>query len=415
MYVSHLSLVDYRSYEHVDIEFAPGVNVLVGHNGQGKTNIVEAIGYLATLASHRVAHDTALIRVGAQRALIRSRVVRGDRAQVVELELLHGKANKARVNRGQPGRASTVLGIVKTVVFAPEDLVLVKGDPDARRRYLDDLTVLMIPRMRSVLADYDKVVRQRSALLKQLMRGGASQASDATLAVWDERMVALGSQIIGVRQRLVAALAPHLAAGYETVSSGQSEAKMRYRPSLESFLDEPMPAVMSVEEISVIYAEVLARARRRELERGVCIVGPHRDDVEQTLNNLPVKGYASHGESWSYALAMRLASYRLMTEGPDENDPASADLQDMWWTDSQEDTEPILILDDVFAELDVRRRRQLADIAAQARQVIITAAVAQDVPDQLRGRTLSVTLGAVTDMDGAEDQLSVSGERDGDL
>lgn len=171
MYVSHLSLVDYRSYEHVDIEFAPGVNVLVGHNGQGKTNIVEAIGYLATLASHRVAHDTALIRVGAQRALIRSRVVRGDRAQVVELELLHGKANKARVNRGQPGRASTVLGIVKTVVFAPEDLVLVKGDPDARRRYLDDLTVLMIPRMRSVLADYDKVVRQRSALLKQLMRG----------------------------------------------------------------------------------------------------------------------------------------------------------------------------------------------------------------------------------------------------
>ncbi|WP_084617978.1 DNA replication/repair protein RecF [Jonesia quinghaiensis] len=414
MYVSHLSLLDYRSYEHVDLELSPGVNILVGRNGQGKTNLVEAIGYLATLGSHRVSHDQALVRVGAQRAIIKSRVVRGERAQVVELEVNIGKANRARVNRGSHSRASSALGIVKTVLFAPEDLVLVKGDPDARRAYLDGLTVLISPRMRSVLSDYDKVVRQRSALLKSLgsSRAVLNEADRASLAIWDERLVELGSTVIALRQRIVAAIAPHISTSYTVVSQAQSIAHLGYRPSLNSWLATPLPPVAAVEDIQEAFREALAAAQRKELDRGVCLAGPHRDDLEQMLDDLPVKGYASHGESWSYALAMRLASYTLMTQGPDQDNPAAAELADIWWTDSSDDTEPILILDDVFAELDSQRRRQLASIAANARQVIITAAVPQDVPQELVGRTLYVTRGAVSSQQPGPDDVVLGNDND---
>ena len=417
MFVSHLSLLDFRSYTHVDVEFTQGINALVGPNGQGKTNLVEALGYVATLGSHRVASDAALVRAGASRAMVRSRIVRGDRASVVEIEITPGKANRARLNRSPVQRPRDVLGIARTVLFAPEDLVLVKGDPDARRRYLDELTVLLVPRMAGALADYDRVLKQRSALLKSA--GAARRAASApdlrTLDVWDAKLAHVGAQIIVLRQSLVAALRPHVRTAYEQVSAGQGDAEVSYRSSLEAAegasdpmtgTDEPAgppgdPTVgghtlaASHELVETRMIEAMGRLRSKEIERGVCLVGPHRDDLVLTLGGLPAKGYASHGESWSFALALRLASYRLLTDGPDT--PVGANQDDsFWFAESGPDTEPILILDDVFAELDTRRRGRLADLVSGAGQVLITAAVAEDIPEQLVGTRLDVMGGEVT-------------------
>lgn len=396
MYVSHLSLRDFRSYHEVDLELEPGVNALVGPNGQGKTNLVEAIGYVSTLGSHRVATDAALVRAGAPHAVIRTRVVRGDRASTIELQLLPGKANRARINRAPATRARDVVGIVRTVFFAPEDLVLVKGDPDARRRFLDELMVLLVPRMSGVLADYDRVLRQRNALLKT--SGQARRAARGehgpdlrTLDVWDGKLAQLGSEIVAVRQRVVAALRPHVTTAYDQVSSGQGAASIEYRSSLANALELPAaddrqdpPALLEAQLL-----EAVARLRPKELERGVSLVGPHRDDLTLVLGDLPAKGYASHGESWSFALALRLASYRLLSDGE------SAGADDLWFSDTHADGEPVLILDDVFAELDVQRRERLAELVADARQVIITAAVVQDVPEQLSGTRTDVMGGEV--------------------
>ncbi|MBI9114848.1 DNA replication/repair protein RecF [Sanguibacter suaedae] len=406
MHVSHLSLLDFRSYAQVDVEFEPGINALVGPNGQGKTNLVEAVGYVATLGSHRVSTDAALIRAGAPRAVVRSRIVRGDRASVVEIEITAGKANRARINRSPAQRPRDVLGIARTVLFAPEDLVLVKGDPDARRRFLDELTVLLVPRMAGVLSDYDRVLRQRSALLKS---AGAARRSSAgpdlrTLDVWDAKLAQVGAQIVALRESLVAELLPHVALAYEQVSAGQGEAHVAYRSSLAGVLadgadpaegpDAPASAATGsrADALEAQMLEALALVRAKELERGVCLVGPHRDDVVLTLGGLPAKGYASHGESWSFALALRLASWRLLTEGPSAGSSAEA----MWFAESGDDAEPVLILDDVFAELDSRRRSRLADLVAGAGQVLITAAVAEDVPEQLVGVRIDVGGGSAT-------------------
>ncbi len=396
MYVSHLSLMDFRSYEHIDIEFHPGVNIVVGHNGQGKTNLVEAVGYVATLGSHRVAADTALIRAGAQRAMIRSKIVRGDRSATVEIEIVNGKANRARINRGTPGRPSDALGLLKTVLFAPEDLVLVKGDPDSRRRFLNELMIFISPRMASVLSDYERVIKQRSALLKSSVAASRSgRAIDlTTLEIWDGKLAQLGASIMAFRQRLIAALRPYVRTSYDEVSMSQSVAEVEYVSSvsntLSSIHDESVSELQSVQDIERDLLEALGVVRQRELERGVCLVGPHRDEIAMTLNDLPVKGYASHGESWSFALALRLASYRLMTDGPDEQ-AGTDELSRYWWTDSDVDTEPVLILDDVFAELDTKRRTQLARMVSDARQVLITAAVLEDIPQELGGRVLYVS------------------------
>lgn len=401
MYVSHLSLRDFRSYEEVDLELEPGVNALVGPNGQGKTNLVEAVGYAATLGSHRVASDAALIRAGQARALLRTRVVRGDRASTIEIELNQGRANRARINRSPAPRVRDVVGILRTVLFAPEDLVLVKGDPDARRRFLDELTVLVTPRMSGVLADYERVLRQRSALLKSagVRRGRPTPPDLTTLDVWDAKLAQLGAQVIAVRQRLVRALAPHVGLAYEQVSAGQGRAELGYRSSLAGALDagDETPAEAAVESPAALEAqmlEALGRVRAKELERGVCLVGPHRDDLTLVLGGLPAKGYASHGESWSFALALRLASYRFLTDGA----PGGGDVgeDELWVADPREDGEPVLILDDVFAELDVRRRDRLAELVAGARQVLITAAVPQDVPAVLAGARFDVLGGVVT-------------------
>ncbi|GAA3214941.1 DNA replication/repair protein RecF [Oerskovia jenensis] len=401
MYISHLSLADFRSYASVDVELEPGVNAFVGPNGQGKTNLVEAIGYVATLGSHRVPSDAALVRAGASRAVVRARIVRGDRASTVEIEIAAGKANRARINRAPAGKPRDVLGIARTVLFAPEDLALVKGDPDGRRRFLDQLAVLLVPRFAGVLSDYDRVLRQRSALLKSAggaMRAARSSTPDLrTLDVWDAKLAATGAEIVALRLQLVAALQPYAAAAYEQVSSGQGEAHIAYRSSVAAALEDVSDAVgaqgetQTVETLETQLLEAMASLRSKEIERGVCLVGPHRDDLVLTLGNLPAKGYASHGESWSFALALRLASYRLLTDGAPE---AAGSL--LWSPDWGPDGEPVLLLDDVFAELDVRRRNKLADLVAGANQVIITAAVPEDVPAQLSGLRLDVYNGQVT-------------------
>ncbi len=402
MYVSHLSLLDFRSYESVDVELEPGPNAFVGRNGQGKTNLVEAIAYVATLGSHRVANDTPLIRAGAQRAVVRTRVVRGDRASTIELEITAGKANRARVNRGQAGRARDVLGILRTVLFAPEDLALVKGDPEGRRRFLDQLVVQLLPRAAGLLQDYERVVRQRSALLKSLRQvRGADRAADlSTLEVWDARAAQLGGQILAMRHALVAALRPRVAAAYEQVSDADGDAEIEYRSTVPAAGGDVPPSAPDLEKAMLA---ALAEAHPQEVERGVSLVGPHRDDLVLTLGGLPAKGYASHGESWSFALALRLASYRLLGGGavglPDDDAPvplgAPAPEQVFWDPDHGTDADPVLILDDVFAELDVRRRERLAELVAPARQVLVTAAVPADVPPGLVGARFEVTPGQV--------------------
>ncbi|MGN8244350.1 DNA replication/repair protein RecF [Cellulomonas soli] len=408
MYVAHLSLTDFRSYAQVELPLDPGITALVGPNGQGKTNLVEAIGYVATLGSHRVPSDAALVRQGASRAVVRTRVVREldpgqPRTTTIEVEVTPGKANRARVNGGSPGRARDVLGILRTVLFAPEDLSLVKGDPGERRRFLDDLAVQLTPRLVGIVSDYERVLRQRSALLKSAgaaVRGSRGGADLRTLDVWDTKLAQTGAQLIVARRALVDALQPHVGHAYEQVSAGQGAASIAYRASLDAVLagedleGAPAPAGdqarPSAELVEAQLLEAMGRLRPKEIERGVCLVGPHRDELVLTLGGLPAKGYASHGESWSFALALRLASYALLSGD------APAGGEGLWVADWGPDGEPVLILDDVFAELDSRRRDRLAELVAPARQVLITAAVAEDVPAPLAGARVDVMGGEVS-------------------
>jgi DNA replication and repair protein RecF len=390
VHVSHLFLHDFRSYADVDVELEPGVTAFIGRNGQGKTNLVEAVDYLSRLASHRVASDAPLVRAGADQALVRAAVVRDGRTATLEIELNPGRANRARVNRSPLPRARELVGLVRTVVFSPEDLTLVKGDPSDRRRFLDDLLVLRTPRLAGVRADYDRVLRQRNTLLKTAgaaRRGSQSQESAlSTLGVWDAHLARTGGELLEARLALVDALRPYVGKAYEAVArgAGRDDAEIDYRPSLD--LAGPAEGDHAVRLDRAALTELLLaeveRRRGDELDRGVSLVGPHRDELQLTLGNgetrLPVKGYASHGESWSFALALRLASYDLLrSEGDD----------------------PILILDDVFAELDAERRTQLAELVAGAEQVLVTAAVAADVPAALSGARYAVADGEVRRID----------------
>ncbi len=378
MHVSALSLTDFRSYAQVDLDLRPGVTAFVGPNGQGKTNLVEALGYVATLGSHRVSTDAPLVRLGAERAIVRAEVARDDRPTLVEIEVNPGRANRARVNRAPVPRPREVLGLLRTVLFAPEDLALVKGDPSERRRFLDDLLVQRAPRMAGVRADYERVLKQRNALLKtsSAARRGGSGAGEAlrTLEVWDTHLATLGAELVAARLDLVAAIAPLLDKAYDTVSSGGGPATLDYASSLG-------PDVELVPDRGVLTDAMLAaieRRRREELDRGLTLVGPHRDDLVLRLGATPAKGYASHGESWSYALGLRLASYDLLRG------------------DGTAGGEPVLVLDDVFAELDVARRARLAELVADAEQVLVTAAVEADVPDLLSGDRVDVRAGEVS-------------------
>ncbi|MCM3516462.1 DNA replication/repair protein RecF [Nocardioides sp. P86] len=405
MYVSHLTLHDFRSYPAADVALEPGVTAFIGRNGQGKTNLVEAIDYLSRLASHRVASDAPLIRAGAEQAIVRAAVVRDGRTAVLEVELNPGRSNRARINRSPLPRARDLVGLVRTVVFSPEDLTLVKGDPSDRRKFLDDLLVLRTPRLAGVRSDYDRVLRQRNSLLKTAgaaRRGSSAQEGAlSTLGVWDSHMATTGAELLAERLALVEQLRPYVGSAYATVARGarRDDADIEYRPSLELGGARTQP-----ELAEALLAEV-ERRRKDELDRGVSLVGPHRDELLLTIGHgagpstgastdeaadadpgageeaptsggprLPVKGYASHGESWSFALALRLASYDLLRSDGDD---------------------PILILDDVFAELDTERRAQLAELVAGAEQVLVTAAVAADVPAALAGARFLVGEGKV--------------------
>ncbi|HBH58065.1 MAG TPA: DNA replication/repair protein RecF [Arthrobacter bacterium] len=398
MYLEHLSLTDFRSYAQVDLALEPGVTVLVGSNGIGKTNLVEAIGYLATLSSHRVSSDAPLLRFGTDRALVRARVVRGGQTTVLELEINASRANRGRINRSNPVRARDLLGICQTVLFAPEDLALVKGDPSNRRRFLDELLVSLIPRHSATRTDYDRVLKQRNALLKSARAGKFTAGHVATLDVWDQHMARAGAELLHARLELVELLRPHLAKAYAQLTDGSKEASAMYRSTLQNLMDDDGGAApsagggltvagsaaaedlryLTVEELTGRYVQAFAASRRKELERGISLVGPHRDELELILGEAPAKGYASHGETWSMCLSLRLASYYVMLD--DARTGGSA---------------PILILDDVFAELDVQRRRKLAAIVSGAEQVLVTAAVDADIPEELSGRRVKVIPGGI--------------------
>jgi DNA replication and repair protein RecF len=370
MHVTHLSLADFRSYVRAEVPLDPGVTAFVGPNGQGKTNLVEAVGYLATLGSHRVASDAPLVRMGAERAVVRAQVRQGERQQLVELELNPGKANRARINRSSQVRPRDILGIVRTVLFAPEDLALVKGDPGERRRFLDELITARSPRMAGVRSDYERVLKQRNTLLKSAAlarRHGGRSMDLSTLDVWDQHLARAGAELLARRLDLITALQPLADKAYEQLAPGGGPLALEYRPSAPG-------EAHAREELYAQLMAALADARKQEIERGVTLVGPHRDDLVLKLGQLPAKGYASHGESWSYALALRLASYDLLRA---------------------EGNEPVLVLDDVFAELDARRRERLAELVAPGEQVLVTAAVDDDVPDVLVGARYAVSGGEV--------------------
>lgn len=373
MYLTHLSLTDYRSYAAVDLPLEAGVTALVGPNGQGKTNLAEAIGYLATLGSHRVAHDASLVRLGTERAVVRGTVVRERRSTLIEVEITPGRVNRARVNRSPVQRPREVLGLLRTVLFAPEDLALVKGDPSERRRFLDDLLVTRTPRIAGVRADYDRVLKQRNALLKtagsalRASRGGGGVPDLRTLDVWDSHLARAGAELLVARLELVDGLRPLVAKAYDSIAEGitKGDARLDYRSSLG-------PEVALTPDREVLAAALLettGRVRRDEIERGVSLVGPHRDDLVLGLGPMPAKGYASQGEAWSFALALRLASFEMLRALGDD---------------------PVLVLDDVFAELDGGRRDRLARLVGEAEQVLVTAAVAADVPDVLSGARIDV-------------------------
>ena len=386
MRVTHLSLADFRSYASLELGLEGGVTAFVGPNGQGKTNLVEAIGYIATLDSHRVATDQPLVRFGAPRAIVRAAVERGARTQLVEIELNPGGANRARLNRNQVSRPREILGVLRTVLFAPEDLSLVKGDPGERRRFLDELLVARSPRYAGVRADYDRVLKQRNTLLRtaaMARRNKSTAPNMSTLDAWDHHLALAGSELVAARLALIAALSPLVDKCYGEIAGGGGTA-IGYRSTVAA---EPDHAVHNLTEQ---FLAALSEQRSNELERGITLVGPHRDEMTLELTSgaagssphsgplMPARGYASHGESWSYALALRLAAYDLLRHDGDEGG------------------EPVLILDDVFAELDATRRRRLAERVSGADQVLITAAVDADVPDQLLGRKFAVSGGQVT-------------------
>ena len=366
MYVRHLGLRDYRSWAQADIDLETGRTVFVGLNGYGKTNLLEALWYSSTLGSHRVASDAPLVREGAARAVVSTIVVNEGRELAIDLEITAGKANKARLNRSPVRSAREILGVLRAVLFAPEDLALVRGEPGERRRYLDDLAAVRRPILAGVRSDYERVVRQRTALLKTA--GGRSRNDPGlldTLDVWDGHLAQHGARLLAARLDLVSELQPEVEKAYQLLAPGPRAADIAYRSGVELEPDA------DAEYLEAALLAALSRRRGDEIDRGVCLVGPHRDDLELRLGNQTAKGFASHGESWSMALALRLAAYELLRG---------------------DGTDPVLLLDDVFAELDASRRRALAAVAESAEQVLVTAAVDEDIPAGWDVRRVPISL-----------------------
>nr|WP_194716780.1 DNA replication/repair protein RecF [Microbacterium sp. CFBP 13617] len=373
-----MGLKDFRNYAVADVSLSAGANVFIGRNGQGKTNLVEAVAYLAMLGSHRVSHDAPMVRDGTDAAIVRARLAHGERTVLLELQLNRQGANKARVN-GVNVRTSELPRYAQVVLFAPEDLQIVRGDPSARRRFADQLIVQRTPRMAAVLGDYDRVLRQRSALLKSARARGVRGDALSTLDVWDDKLVTLGTEVIEARIALASALSQPVAHAYEAIAGDDHRPRLTWALSVgggDPEEDDAVETAGSALPLAEQFRASLAARRSAELERGLTLVGPHRDDLVLEVRGLPVKGYASHGESWSIALALRLASAELLR--------AESRLGD-----------PVLILDDVFAELDAGRRARLAKFAAGYEQVIVTSAVEEDVPPELRAHVVRVEAGQI--------------------
>ncbi|MDX2376239.1 DNA replication/repair protein RecF [Microbacterium sp. LRZ72] len=378
MIVEHVSLTDFRNYAGAEVELGPGANLFVGSNGQGKTNLAEAIAFMATLGSHRVSSDQPLVRAGRDAAIVRIRVAHAGRRIRLEAQVNRQGSNRARVN-GADVRPAELPRYAQVVVFAPEDLGIVRGDPSTRRRFADQLLIQRSPRMAGVIADYERVIRQRGALLKSARARGIKGDALSTLDVWNDKLVALGSELIDARVALAADLAEPLADAYRAIAGADHDPRAEWLLSIgggdpEEGVDGTGDAVDG--STPDRFRHALAAARTAELDRGVNLVGPHRDDLMLRIRDLPVKGYASHGESWSVALSLRLASAQLLRAESQAGDP-------------------VLILDDVFAELDVGRRRRLSAVTADYEQVIVTAAVLEDVPVDLRRRTVRIDAGSI--------------------
>lgn len=375
MHMRHVRLMDFRSWPLLELDLEPGVTTFIGRNGHGKTNILESLQVLATLSSHRVGQDAPMLRTGVDTSLISGLAHNAGRELTVELALNRGKPNRARLNTSPCRRVADILGVVQSVLFAPEDLGLVRGDPGERRRFLDDLMVQRRPVLAGVRSDYQAVLRQRTALLKSAgprlrpRRGGPSgsdpdtESALSTLDVWDTRLAGLGAQIVAGRVALVREIRPHVHGAYSTLAPESRPADLEYqfRTHGEQLSEDDL---VEPEIVEAAFLSELARRRTEEIDRGASLVGPHRDELSLTLGDEPAKGFASHGETWSVALALRLASLELMRS---------------------DGLEPVLMLDDVFAELDRSRRRALAGVATGVEQVLVTAAVADDVPAELRG------------------------------
>jgi DNA replication and repair protein RecF len=385
--VTHLSLTDFRNYERAEVSLGRGPNLFVGSNGQGKTNLVESLGYLSTLGSHRVSTDHAMIRQGTDAAIVRARLEHGDRQILAEVQINRSGANRAQINRSVI-KTRELPRYFSSVLFAPEDLALIRGEPSGRRRFLDELLVLLSPRLSGIISDYERVLKQRNTLLKSARSSGMRGDQLSTLDIWDDRLVALGAELVAARTGLVARMLPYLTDAYEAIAGAD------HRASLSNYLtvDDPDASVdnesgavqrtrlgnepVNVDEAESGFRSALGRLRRNELDRGMTLVGPHRDDVVLELNGMPARGYASHGESWSFALALKLAAAQLLRRESSAGDP-------------------VLILDDVFAELDESRRARLANAVRDFEQVLITAAVLNDVPDELRSHTVRIAAGVI--------------------
>lgn len=386
MIVEHLSLVDFRNYATAELALLPGPNVLVGRNGQGKTNLAEAVVFLATLGSHRVSSDAPMVRDGQEYAVIRARLSVGERRVLAEVQINRQGSNKARIN-GSPSKTNELPRYAHVVLFAPEDLQIVRGDPSSRRRFADQLLIQRTPRMAAVLGDYDRVLKQRTALLKSARARGIRADALTTLDVWDDKLVALGSEIIDARVRLATDLQRPLADAYTAIAGENHTPEIDWALSVRGGDPEEGEegASDSRGEIAEMFRVALEAKRAKEIDRGLTLVGPHRDDLLLRVRGLPVKGYASHGESWSVALALRLASAELLRA----ESPAG---------------DPVLILDDVFAELDTDRRQRLAGLTVGYEQVVVTAAVEEDIPEELHRHVVRIDAGTITDDRTAPDQ-----------
>ena len=388
MQLTHLTLANFRNHISTDVKLGAGVNLFAGDNGQGKTNLVEAIHYLATLTSHRTAGYLPLIKWDEETAVVRAKVSHAGRDVLLDLELSRTTKNRVAINKSPSNRSRDLLGYVQTVTFAPEDLDIVKKDPSNRRKFLDDLLVQLTPRLSGTFSDYERVLKQRNTLLKSARNNSVKGSALSTLDAWDSQLIDLGTQIISARGNLMLRLKPLVTEMYQQIAVTRNVPQLKMKSSLlgtsipSGFEDDEPEDLEYLEDFSPgklqeVFVTRLSQLRPKELERGLTLCGPQRDDLILLLNGMPAKNYASHGEGWSFALALRLASRELLRAEGGFGDP-------------------ILILDDVFAELDAKRREKLAELVSDNEQVLITAAVAEDVPSVLKANMFHVEQGVVT-------------------